>query len=96
MDLIEWLQDWYLSNCNDDWEHGHGVKIYTIDNPGWGVRINLAGTLAAQLPMEPYASDRGADDWVTCELKDGFFVGHGDPRKLHSILARFRGLVAGH
>ena len=39
------LSDWYESNCNDDWEHGYGVKIETLDNPGWLVQIDLFGTL---------------------------------------------------
>jgi immunity protein 53 of polymorphic toxin system len=93
LEVIRWLEEWYLAQCNGDWEHGDGIKIYTIDNPGWGVRINITGTRAAAAPMQPYVSDRGDDDWVRCELTDGFFVGHGDPRKLGLILERFQRLV---
>jgi len=41
---IEWLQEWYLQNCNGDWEHQYGLSISTLDNPGWQVAINLRGT----------------------------------------------------
>ena len=31
--------DWYLSQCNGDWEHAYGVKIDTLDNPGWTLEV---------------------------------------------------------
>ncbi len=44
MNALEELQNWYLSECNEDWEHSYGVKIETLDNPGWSVTINLEDT----------------------------------------------------
>jgi hypothetical protein len=44
MNDIEWLEQWYEAQCNGEWEHQHGVKIDSLDNPGWWVRISLAGT----------------------------------------------------
>jgi hypothetical protein len=44
MDALTWLQGWYLSQCDGDWEHGHGVDIGTLDNPGWRVEIRVAET----------------------------------------------------
>ena len=44
MDLIKWIEEWYLSNCNNDWEHCYGVKIDNIDNPGWTINIDLIDT----------------------------------------------------
>ena len=43
-DPLTQLQQWYLSNCNGDWEHTYGVSIGTLDNPGWSVKIELTGT----------------------------------------------------
>jgi len=43
-DNLKWLTQWYLAQCNDDWEHLYGVKIDTLDNPGWSLRIELTGT----------------------------------------------------
>lgn len=43
-DNLAWLGKWYLAQCNGDWEHSHGVKIDTIDNPGWSLTIDLVGT----------------------------------------------------
>jgi hypothetical protein len=35
MDNFNKSQHWYLEQCNDLWEHSYGVKIDTLDNPGW-------------------------------------------------------------
>ncbi len=32
------LQRWYSAQCDGDWEHGLGVRIETLDNPGWMVQ----------------------------------------------------------
>lgn len=44
MDVFTWLQDWYIQNCDGDWEHCYGIKIETLDNPGWCIDIDLIGT----------------------------------------------------
>ncbi|MDQ7778906.1 MAG: Imm53 family immunity protein, partial [Planctomycetota bacterium] len=48
--LIE-LQKWFAGHCNGDWEHGAGITITTLDNPGWGVDISLEGT---ELENKPF------------------------------------------
>lgn len=44
MSPLTWLQEWYYSQCDGDWEHCYGVKIYASDNPGWCVNIDMLGT----------------------------------------------------
>lgn len=36
--------NWYVRECDDDWEHSYGVKIDTLDNPGWTIAIDLRET----------------------------------------------------
>ncbi len=48
MELIHRLQEWYKAQCDGDWEHQNGVRIETLDNPGWKVTINLDKTALAQ------------------------------------------------
>ena len=43
-DNMTWLSRWYLAQCNGDWEHSYGVKIDTLDNPGWWLKIALTDT----------------------------------------------------
>jgi hypothetical protein len=37
------IQELYRSECNGDLEHQYGIKIETLDNPGWSVEIVLIG-----------------------------------------------------
>jgi hypothetical protein len=94
MDLLEWLQGWYRSQCNGDWEHGHGLVIKTLDNPGWSISITLEGTSVCGATMPRYEQDLGDDDWVFCKVEGGKFIGHGDPSKLTVMLGLFRDLVS--
>jgi immunity protein 53 of polymorphic toxin system len=93
--MLEWLQQWYLQQCNGDWEHEYGVTIETTDNPGWKVLVELKDTAARGAMMQPYVRNLGDDDWVRCEVKDEVFVGYGDSTKLTFILETFRRLMEG-
>jgi len=88
-DLV-FIQNWYRAQCNGTWEHGYGVKINTLDNPGWAVRINLKDTPLEKVPMEKVLRDNGSDDWLYLEKKDAEFIASGDPDKLAAILSAFR------
>lgn len=92
--MIEWLEEWYLSNCDSDWEHCYGIKIGTLDNPGWTIDIDLTGTEIEQAEFVPLRIERTDNDWIHCSVKDGVFVGRGGPRNLKEILSIFRDWVA--
>ncbi|MGW6512521.1 Imm53 family immunity protein, partial [Streptomyces niveus] len=34
----------YAQQCGGEWEHERGVRIATLDNPGWTVSIDLEET----------------------------------------------------
>jgi hypothetical protein len=88
--VLAWLQRWYQSQCDGQWEHSYGVRIDTLDNPGWSVEIDLTGTTLQSGSMQPVVRQGGADDWIRCEVKDRKFIGHGDPTKLLEILTAFQ------
>lgn len=90
MDLVLWLQEWYRQNCNGQWENFYGIKIETLDNPGWRVRIDLKETKYENLELKKVERDRGISDWITYEIVDGVFVGAGDCTKLGELLQAFR------
>jgi hypothetical protein len=89
--IVIWLERWYQAHCNGDWEHRSGIKIETLDNPGWVVRIDLDGTEMADKPfVEPQlAPGVDGDDWLVCRVQDGVFEGYGGPHKLGAILGVF-------
>lgn len=90
MSILKWLENWYKSNCNGDWEHGYGIKITTIDNPGWSVNINLTETTLEDKTFKKIEIDNGDNDWMVCLFQDGRFKGWGDTDKLESIIEIFK------
>jgi hypothetical protein len=87
---IDFLQTWYLGQCNGEWEHVQGVTIETLDNPGWMITVDLAGTPLADRSMSAVQEERSARDWLSCEVDHNQFRGQGDPLKLGAILQVFQ------
>jgi hypothetical protein len=69
MNEITRLQEWYASQCNGEWEHGHGISITSCDNPGWWVKIDLAGTSLETKAFAPVA--RNADPEQMARIAGG-------------------------
>ena len=90
MDPIEFLQSWYRAQTNGEWEHARGVTIETLDNPGWRVTIDLAGTSLDEASMKAVRREKSAHEWLVCEVDHGQFRGNGDARKLLTILQVFQ------
>ncbi len=84
-----WLSNWYQSQCDGDWEHQHGIKIETIDNPGWWVEIDLARTALEGCEVAKVSKELSHGDWLYYEVADSKFVGAGDPSKLNVLVAAF-------
>ena len=102
-DELSWLQQWYSEQCDGEWEHGFGVTIETIDNPGWSVKISVEGTELASAQFEPVKTAVSETDWIQCrvaERKKGplphsspnyrRFEGFGGALNLPDIIKRFR------
>ncbi len=89
-ETLSWLQHWFASQCDGDWEHDEGIRISTLDNPGWEVKINLEGTELEGYPFPELTRTIDDNDWVVCRLRNAFFEGFGGPSNLTSILEVFR------
>ncbi len=90
MNMIAWLSEWYKSNCDGDWEHYYGIKIDTLDNPGWKLDIDLVDTYLEDVQfntVQIYVDDL---NWIHCSVVDGIFRGGGSTDKLEEILKIFR------
>ena len=86
--LLTRLQNWYLTNCDGDWEHSYVISIGTLDNPGWTVKIDLTDTCLQDLEFEKQV-DNGEFDWYFIKVNEKTFTGSGDPSKLTVILSLF-------
>jgi hypothetical protein len=89
MDPLLALEDWCASVCDGDWEHTYGIKIGTLDNPGWTVDIDLFGTPLERRQLDRVVVDRTEDDWIQFWVENGVFKGCGGVRNLSEILRRF-------
>ncbi len=72
------LEQWYASQCNGDWEHAYGVRIDTLDNPGWTVAIDLRDTRKEFCVLERQKIARTENDWIQYWVEERQFrVGCG-------------------
>ena len=85
-----WLQAWYATQCDGEWEHDEGITIETLDNPGWHVRINLDGTPLDGKSYEGTEVYRAEHDWCTTRVQDSFFEGACGPLNMGEVLHAFR------
>ena len=92
MDPVDWLQEWYIAQCDGTWEHTYGVTIETLDNPGWLVTIELTDTALAGTAMTPVGDEAaiGREGWLHCRVESDRFRGAGGPSSLKAICAIFR------
>ena len=93
MNYLQEIQNWYHSECNDEWEHVYGITIDTLDNPGWTVSIDLYGTSLQNSEFQKieygYDNEVDSDEWFICEKKESKFIGNGGPHKLEEIIKIF-------
>lgn len=90
MNNLKWLEKWYQHNCDGSWEHFYGIKIETLDNPGWHVKIELNETDYTDLQADEVSWDKGKDNWIKCFISNGIFNGFGDCMKLEMIIEIFK------
>lgn len=90
---MNWLCNWYKSNCNGDWEHNYGVIIETIDNPGWSVTIDIEN-LSIEIKDKPWQFfETKPDDWYGYKIGQGKFEASGDPEKLEFLIGLFKNII---
>ncbi len=89
MNTLNRIMAWYESNCNDDWEHSYGIKIDTLDNPGWVLYVDLSETELEKKIFQEIDLQRSETDWVYCTITDCMFKGAGGVNNLEELLLIF-------
>ena len=88
------IQKWYIEQCDGNWEHSYGIKIETVDNPGWFVTIDLLETTTDAIrDIGLIKSEVDDKDWYIIQIKNGQYLASGDPLKLDFLLGKFKELV---
>ena len=88
--MLKWIEDWYLSMCNGDWEHDFGISIKTLDNPGWEITIDLTDT-GIKIDEEDWKLfEKNDQDWYGYKISKDVFNAAGDPTKLSFLISLFK------
>lgn len=90
-DMLNWIDKWFSSVCNDNWEHGHGIKIETIDNPGWEITIDLNGSNFFLNSKNWELFGDFDERWLGYKIENNVFNGAGS--SLNLIIYVFKNLI---
>ena len=88
--VLSWIEEWYSSHCDGEWEHDYGVKIETLDNPGWFLVIDLKGTPKELAKESKIEIERNETDWVHCFIRETRFEAAGGTKNLQEMLYIFK------
>jgi hypothetical protein len=92
-DPLTALQQWYLAQCDGDWEHEYGVELTTLDNPGWALDVNLADSAFNVQDKERELVERSEHDWVAWGVEREKFAGACGPLNLSELIGIFLAFV---
>lgn len=93
MNPLEQLRSWVSNQCNGDWEHGPGLRLELLDNPGWMLTVDLSATNLGASSVVRTVEQRSHSDWLQIEVTEGTFIGCGGLGNLSEIVERFLSLV---
>jgi hypothetical protein len=87
--MPEELQIWYRDQCDGEWEHRYGVVIETLDNPGWLLKIDLAGTRLESKSFAPIEANTREASWVHCKVQEQKFEAACGPTMFSTAIGHF-------
>jgi hypothetical protein len=85
------LQRWYGEQCDGEWEHAYGIKIETLDNPGWQMTISLTGTALSGRRFDRIETHRSDTDWLVCWVAEDRFEAAAGASNLDEAVTVFLG-----
>lgn len=86
-----WLQKWYYCHRDEDGKCNKRITIFTVDNPGWRLTVNLEGTeLKNKEFTEIHFQAAQEDDWTFCYIRNNKFEGACGPKNFSSVLGVFK------
>lgn len=89
MSIISRLCIWFERQCVGDWSEDRGIKIDTLDNPGWSLKIDLLGTTLENREFETIQVKKTDCDWFIARRAGDTFESFGGPRNLDDMIESF-------
>ncbi len=93
MQTLVWIQNWFKTHCDGEWEHGHGIQITTLGTPGWEVEVDISKTSVANMRLKQILNEKSKHDWYSVEIKNQRFTASGDLGKLEFLLGLFKEMI---
>ena len=91
--MLDWLENFYKNLCNGDWEHQYGIKIDSLDNPGWKVKIDLMDTPFLQKEFKRIEIEKSELNWIHCWIEADVFTIACGPQNLTEAITIFKDFV---
>lgn len=92
-DYLEFLASWYSAHCDGEWEHEFGLRIETVDNPGWNLQVDLVGTEMEGRVARSSRRDSEGGSWVIVASDGSLFEASCDPMSLRLAVQAFKEFV---
>ncbi len=87
MNSLKLMEEWYLNQCNEEWEHSFGVSIGTLDNPGWEIKVDLKNTKYFGIEKFEYEEKiNDKNEWISIKKESDKIVGFCGPKKLDEMI----------
>jgi hypothetical protein len=95
VDDLAFLIDWFRDHCDGDWEHDLGIRLATLDNPGWSLDVHIAGTDLEGIVVESRFTEESEHVWLQWRSTGRTFEANCGPNDLPRALAAFRAFATG-
>jgi hypothetical protein len=87
---MNFIQSWYASNCDGEWEHEFGIRMATTDNPGWHVKIDVCETNLEGVLVERLRRDLPEGGWMIAWSDGKVFQAACSPLSLGDVDGFFK------
>lgn len=87
---LDFLGRWFATHCDGDWEHDLGIRIETLDNPGWALNVRIEGTELQGAVADWHRTEENADQWIHWRSTGVAFEARCGPWDLIRALAAFQ------
>ena len=86
---LTFLTKWFDAHCNGEWEHDLGVRIESLDNPGWALDVRIEDTNLEGAVSDWQRDEKSEHAWLHWRSTGLMFEARCGPRDLARALAAF-------
>ncbi len=96
IDILDWLQLWYVSHCDEDWEHCFGMSFQMSTPSVLSVSINFSETELDGFAREEHETIDDRVGTYSHRFENNIFSARGDICSLGVILNIFKNVAEEH